>query len=85
MSAKLTYNRTTGLVTGSFKMQTEAGKTVTASYRAVALLDYGDGCPTCGEIPWGCRQFLWYNTRRSAASRETKRKFPDSVSTTLKR
>ena len=62
VSARLTYNRTTGLVTGSFKMLTEAGKTVTASYRAVALLDYGDGCPTCGEIPWAMGAF-WYSDK----------------------
>ena len=43
-------------------MQTEAGKTTTASYRAVALLDYGDGCPTCGEIPWAMGAF-WYSDK----------------------
>ncbi len=62
VSARLTYNRTTGLVTGSFKMLTEAGKTTTASYRAVALPDQGDGCPTCGAIPWAMGAF-WYSDK----------------------
>lgn len=50
--AKLSLNRKTGLVSGSFKTLNAAGKTVTATYRAVLLPDWGDGCPTCGDVPW---------------------------------
>ena len=60
--AKLTLNRKTGLVSGSFKTVNAAGKSVTAMYRGVLLPDWGDGCPTCGDIPWAMGAY-WYSEK----------------------
>ena len=62
VGAKLSLNRTTGLVSGRFRMLDAAGKTVTANYRGVILPDWGDGCPTCGDIPWAMGSY-WFGER----------------------
>lgn len=62
VGAKLTISRKTGLVSGSFKVVNAAGKTVTATYRGVMLPDWGDGCPTCGGIPWAMGAY-WFGER----------------------
>lgn len=58
-SARLTFTKSTGILSGSFKTVNSAGKAVTANFKGVALLDWGDGCPSCGELTWASGAF-WY-------------------------
>lgn len=62
VGATLSLNRTTGLLSGRFRMLDAAGKTVTANYRGVLLPDWGDGCPTCGDVPWAMGAY-WFGER----------------------
>ena len=62
VGATLSLNRKTGLVSGRFRMLDAAGKTVTANYRGVLLPDWGDGCPTCGDVPWAMGAY-WFGER----------------------
>ncbi len=62
VGATLSLNRKTGLVSGRFKVLNTAGKTVTANYRGVLLPDWGDGCPTCGKVPWAMGAF-WFGEK----------------------
>lgn len=62
IAAKLSLNRKTGLVSGSFRTLNAAGKTVTATYRGVMLPDWGDGCPTCGGVPWAMGAY-WFTEK----------------------
>ena len=57
VGAKLSLNRKTGLVSGSFKTENADGRTVTATYRGVLLPGWGDGCPSCGDVPWAMGAF----------------------------
>jgi len=57
--ARLSFTKSTGLISGSFKTTNSAGKVVTATYKGVALPDWGDGCPSCGDVPWAAGAF-WY-------------------------
>ncbi len=60
--AKLSLNRTTGLISGSFRTLNADGKTVTANYRGVLLPDWGDGCPECGDVPWAMGTY-WFSEK----------------------
>lgn len=62
VGATLSLNRATGLLSGRFRMLDAAGKTVTANYRGVLLPDWGDGCPTCGDVPWAMGAY-WFGER----------------------
>ncbi|MGN0875651.1 MAG: thioredoxin family protein [Kiritimatiellia bacterium] len=62
VGATLSLNRKTGLLSGRFRMLDAAGKTVTANYRGVLLPDWGDGCPSCGDIPWAMGAY-WFGER----------------------
>lgn len=60
--AKLSLNRATGLISGSFRTLNADGKTVTANYRGVLLPDWGDGCPECGDVPWAMGTY-WFSEK----------------------
>ena len=62
VGAKLSLNRKTGLVSGSFKTENADGRTVTATYRGVLLPGWGDGCPSCGDVPWAMGAY-WFGER----------------------
>lgn len=62
VGATLSLNRKTGLLSGRFRMLDAAGKTVTANYRGVLLPGWGDGCPTCGDVPWAMGAY-WFVER----------------------
>ena len=57
VGAKRSLNRKTGRVSGRFKTENADGRTVTATYRGVLLPGWGDGCPSCGAVPWAMGAF----------------------------
>lgn len=50
-SLKLSFNKETGIVSGSFKLPVEKGKAQSASYKGVVVIGWGNGgsCSECGE------------------------------------
>ena len=62
VGATLSLNRKTGLVSGRFRTLNADGRTVTANYRGIILPDWGDGCPTCGDVPWAMGAY-WFGEK----------------------
>lgn len=62
VGATLSLSRATGLLSGRFRTRDAAGRTVTANHRSVILPDWGDGCPSCGDVPWAMGAY-WFGER----------------------
>lgn len=62
VGATLSLSRATGLLSGRFRTRDASGRTVTANHRSVILPDWGDGCPTCGDVPWAMGAY-WFGER----------------------
>lgn len=62
VGATLSLSRATGLLSGRFRTRDASGRTVTANHRSVILPDWGDGCPSCGDVPWAMGAY-WFGER----------------------
>ena len=61
-SVKLSFTKSTGVISGSFKTTDSSGKSVTATYKGVLLPDWGDECRNCGGAGWALGSY-WYSEK----------------------